>query len=175
MNHVRVRSLFGIVVVILVGTTTPSLGMPFCTISNATPLTFGTTYAADRPDEGRASFVVTCARTQTTMISLLYSHRMTSGTRDADLTYDLYATPDHSSIWGSGGDKVTVPQTFSAGQRTIKYIYARISAHQQPAPGQFSDSIDIMTMPLKRRIAASRRIAAAQRKPRTRATICERL
>jgi spore coat protein U-like protein len=146
MNRARVLSLLGIVV-LLAATTTPSLGTPFCTISNATPLTFDRIYDADDPHDGRASFVVTCARTQTTMISLVYSHRMTSGTRGADLTYHLYATPDHSSIWGSGSDGVTVPQTFPAGQPTIMYIYARIPAHQQPVPGQFSDSIDIVTMP----------------------------
>jgi spore coat protein U-like protein len=147
MNRARVRLLVGIVVAILAATTAPSLGMPLCTLSNATPLTFDRIYDADHPHDGRASFVVTCARTQTAMISLLYSHRMTSGTRGSDLLYDLYATPDHSSIWGSGSDGVTVPQTFSAGQPTIIYIYARIPAHQQPAPGQFSDNIDIVTMP----------------------------
>jgi len=147
VNRARGRSLFGIVVIILAASTAPSLATPLCMLSNATPLTFDSKYEADRPDDGRASFVVTCARTQTLLISLLYSHQMKSGTRGPDLTYDLYATPDHSSIWGSGGDGATVLQTFAAGRPTIVYIYARIPAHQQPTPGQLSDSVGIMTMP----------------------------
>jgi spore coat protein U-like protein len=148
MNGAPGRAWFGIVVIlILAATTTPSLGMPVCLISNATPLVFDTKYDPARPDDGRASFVVTCARTQTTFISLLYSHRLTSGTKGSDLLYDLYSTPDHSSVWGNGGDGATVAMSFSVGSPATVYIYARIPAHQHPTPGQFSDSIEIETMP----------------------------
>jgi spore coat protein U-like protein len=139
--------MFGTVVVSLAATTAPSLGTPLCSISNATPLIFDTKYDGERPDDGRASFVVTCASTHTTSISLLYSHRMTSGTKGSDLLYDLYATPDHSSIWGSGGDGATVAVTFSGGRPATMYIYARIPAHQHPVPGHFTDSIEIVTVP----------------------------
>jgi spore coat protein U-like protein len=143
----RLLALFGSVVVILAATTAPSL----CSISNATPLIFDTIfdtiYDGERPDDGRASFVVTCASTHTTSIALLYSHRMTSGTKGSDLLYDLYATPDHSSIWGSGDDEATVAVTFSGGRPATMYIYARIPAHQHPVPAHFTDSIEIVTLP----------------------------
>jgi spore coat protein U-like protein len=146
--HARVRLFLETVAIVLAVTAVPSLGAQVCTISNATPLTFDPIYDGRRAYDGRASFTITCASTQTTMISLVYSHRMRSGTRGADITYDLYATPDHSTIWGSGGDGAIVTQTFPAGRPTTVFVYARIPPHQQPpAAGHFNDSVAIVTLP----------------------------
>jgi spore coat protein U-like protein len=139
--------VLGITGALVAATAAPSLANPGCVISNATALVYETSYDTNRPLVGRASFMITCSRTQTTIVAPLYSHRMKSAAKGPDLLYDLYATPGHSTIWGNGGDSGTVSQTFSAGRPTVEYIYARIPAHHQPSPGNFSDSVDIVTMP----------------------------
>ena len=153
MRYVNAIPLLGFVGILLAGTTAPSvaatrglLNTQRCTISNATPLSFDAINTRNTSD-GRASFVVTCPRTQATTISLIYSHHMKTGIPGAGLSYDLYATPNHAAIWGDGADGAPVSQTFSGGSPTILYIYARIPAHQQSDAGQFSDNIEIMTMP----------------------------
>lgn len=132
---------------VLTARATPLLAGPLCMISNATPLTFDAIFDERRPQDGRSSFTITCSRTQTTMISLLYSHRMKAAARGPDLVYDLFARPDRSSIWGSGGDGASVTQIFPAGRPTTVYVYARIPAHQHSVAGQFNDSIGILTTP----------------------------
>jgi spore coat protein U-like protein len=128
------------------GATGPSLAGPVCSISNETALSFGTIYNPKLPQDGRASFVVVCARTQTVTISLLYSHRMRSATRGAELSYDLYSSAGRSSIWGAGGDGPSVSQTIVRGTPTTFSIYARIPAGQLPAAGDFTDTIEIVPM-----------------------------
>ncbi len=150
MSRIRIRLLFltaAAIVGLLTTSALPSVARPLCVVSSTTPLTFDTIFDESRPQDGRSSFSVTCSRTQTTMISLLYSHRMKGSGRGADLVYDLFATADRSSIWGSGGDGAPVTETFPAGIPTTIYIYARIPAHQQSAAGEFTDSIDIVTTP----------------------------
>lgn len=122
-----------------------SIAAPACVISSVTPLAFGTIYAVDQPQDGRASFVVNCSRTQTVTISLLYSHRMKNGAQSADLTYDLYSAPNHASLWGSGSDGTSVLQTVPAGRPVMLFIYARIPAGQRPLAGEFTDNIEIQT------------------------------
>ncbi len=124
-----------------------ALGSPVCGISNATSLAFGTISDPDGPQDARASFVVTCTRTQTTTISLVYSHRLNGGAGGRELTYDLYSSANHAAVWGSGGDGAPIEQTFAAGRPTTVYVYARIPPHQQAVAGRFDDSIEIVTMP----------------------------
>ena len=118
-----------------------------CIISNTTPLTFDAADNTSYAQDGRASFRITCAHTQTTIVSLMYSHRMRSTTQGGELSYDLYSTSNHSLVWGSGSDGVAVSETVRGGTSTIVYVYARIPAHQAPLSGQFSDRIDIVTIP----------------------------
>jgi spore coat protein U-like protein len=59
----------------------------------------------------------------------------------------LFTTSAHTTIWGDGGDGITVPMTFAAGHPTTMYIYARIPANQRPAAGQYHENIEILTMP----------------------------
>jgi spore coat protein U-like protein len=122
-----------------------SFAAPDCFVSNLTPLAFGTISAADQPQDGRASFVVNCSRARTVTISLLYSHHMKNGMRSADLVYDLYSTPNHASVWGSGSDGESVVQTVPAGRPVTIFIYARIPAGQRPLAGEFTDNIEIQT------------------------------
>jgi spore coat protein U-like protein len=126
----------------------PTSGRSYaCIISNTTPLTFDAADNTNYAQDGRASFRITCAHTQTTIVSLMYSHRMRSATQGGELSYDLYSTPNHSLVWGSGSDGGGVSEAFIGGKSTIVYIYAHIPAHQTPLSGQFSDRIDIVTSP----------------------------
>lgn len=121
---------------------------PLCAITNATPLTFnGPVGDPNRPNDGRASFTLTCSFTLTTSISLLYSHAMKGGEKASQLTYNLYADRQRSVIWGNGADGTIVRQTIPAGQPTTVYIYARIPPQQKPAAGRFTDSVEILTTP----------------------------
>ncbi len=146
MKHVRACWFLAVAVASLALAPAAAPAMPVCSVSNTTTLTFDTVYDGSRPNDGRAGFVVTCTRTQTTTISLIYSHRLDDGSA-RPLHYDLFATPDRSVVWGSGHDGAPVAQTFAGGRPTTVYIYARIPPNQQPLPGNFSDSLEIVTMP----------------------------
>lgn len=118
-----------------------------CTLSDETPLTLAETSNPDGSLDGRASFVVTCARTQSVTISLLYSHRLRGASASADLAYDLFATTGNAAVWGSGGDGAPLTQTFSAGRPTRLFVYARVAAHQHPVAGRYDDDLAIELLP----------------------------
>ncbi|MGP6190710.1 MAG: spore coat protein U domain-containing protein [Vulcanimicrobiaceae bacterium] len=89
-------------------------------------------------------------------MSLHYSHHLTGGAGTA-LQYDLYATPDRSSVWGNGGDGTTITRSFAGGTTitrsfaggtpTTVYLYGRIPPRQKTAPGRLDDSLLITTQP----------------------------
>jgi spore coat protein U-like protein len=144
----RVALTASVVLAASMGSASPALAGAACTISNATPLEFDITYNpfVGLPTDGHSSFTVTCSRPTTTTVSLLYSHRLT-GVSGAVLHYDLSATPDRMTVWGNGNDGLTVVRSFSGGTLTTVYIYARIPPRQKVAPGQFKDSLLILTGP----------------------------
>jgi spore coat protein U-like protein len=120
----------------------PALAGPVCRISNLMPLVFDAPYDPfdNRPTDGRVSFSVTCSQAATTVLSLIYSHRLSGGSTKG-LRYDLFATPDRGAVWGSGSDGATVTRSFSAGTPTTVYVYARIPPHQKVSAGRFNDSL----------------------------------
>jgi spore coat protein U-like protein len=146
VSIVRIVVLFAIVSAPLTFAIPAASGASLCTVSNVSALAFETIADADHPYDARASFVLTCARTQTTTILLLYSHHM-KGARGEDLNYDLYSSSNHAAIWGSGGDGAPVSQTVAGGHPTTIYIYARIESNQRAAAGHFTDAIEIEALP----------------------------
>jgi spore coat protein U-like protein len=119
----RVTSIASIAFALCIANLSPALAASACTISNGTPLNFESRYDpfAGHPTDGRASFTVSCSRRETTAISLFYSHRLTSGSTAA-LHYDLFATPERLSVWGSGSDGFAVTRSFAAGAPTVVYV-----------------------------------------------------
>lgn len=118
-----------------------------CALSDETPLTLAGSPDSGGTLEGRASFVVTCARTQSVTISLVYSHRLRGAAAGTDLAYDLFATTGNAAVWGSGADGAPLTQTFSAGRPTRLFVYARVAARQHPAAGAYDDDLAIELLP----------------------------
>jgi spore coat protein U-like protein len=120
---------------------------PVCRIANLMPLVFDAPYDpfVNAPTDGRVSFSVTCSHSATTELSLIYSHHMSGGSTNG-LRYDLFATPDRATVWGSGSDGETVTRSFPAGTPTTVYVYARIPPHQKVPAGRFDDSFFVTTL-----------------------------
>jgi spore coat protein U-like protein len=145
VKRARVAFVFAAALALVCSAPQASFAAPACIVTNVAALAFGSIYAADEAQDGRASFVVNCSRTQTVTISLVYSHHMKS--RDGTgLTYDLYSAPNHASVWGSGGDGASVSATVPAGRPLTLFIYARIPAGQRPVAGDFTDDVEIQTL-----------------------------
>jgi spore coat protein U-like protein len=137
-----------VVIAGLLVTAAPAFANSACTISNGASLEFDSRYDpfAGHPSDGRASFTVRCSRPATVALSLLYTHRLTAGA-GAVLHYDLFATPDRLSVWGSGSDGAIVTRSFPGGAPTTVYVYARIPPGQKAVPGAFHDSFSVLMGP----------------------------
>ncbi len=146
MNGARSFGL-GIALAAFVATAAPAAAMSGCTLSDETPLALSPASNSDGTLDGRASFVVTCARTQNVTISLVYSHHLRGALAGNDLAYDLFAATGPGAVWGSGGDGAPVTQMFMAGRPTRLFVYARVAGHQHPAAGSYDDDLAIQLLP----------------------------
>jgi len=136
----------------LLGAPAPAAGQQTCSIASATALSFGAydPLAAAALDS-TSQLVYRCPPSPQIRISLdaggAGAFTMRAMRRGADvLLYNLYLDPARTIVWGDGtggssiGPQVTVK---GAGGTVTAYVFGRMPAGQDPAPGTYADTIRV--------------------------------
>ena len=99
------------------------------------------------PSDSQTSFTYSC--TEGTDISLTLDGgeggggdgRAMTGA-GGELAYELHKTPARNDLWGIGTNGVEISDT-ELGEQAV-FVYGRIPAGQQAAPGSYTDTVEIL-------------------------------
>lgn len=123
-----------------------------CSVSSATGLVFGAydPFAA-APLDSTSQLVFQCTPAPRLRISLDAGGSGSFGARELRsggevLRYNLYLDAARTVVWGDGtGGSSVGPDVVvrGAGGMTTAYVFGRIAAGQDPAPGAYTDTIRV--------------------------------
>lgn len=120
-----------------------------CSIA-ATPMNFGTAQLLSANTDSTATVTPTCTNTTPYAVSLdagggagaTVAARKMTGPATATISYALYQDAARTVLWGATAGTNTLAGTGSGSAQTIS-VYGRVAAQASPAPGSYSDVVNV--------------------------------
>jgi spore coat protein U-like protein len=123
--------------------------LPSCTVSSANPMDFGSVGSLTGAINASTSILVNCTQGTQYWVAAdgggtqnIAARAMTGG-MGAPVSYQLYQDAGHLQVWGNTGPAVDEVPGFGVGSATPVMVYGQVPPQTTPAPGSYSDYVNV--------------------------------
>jgi spore coat protein U-like protein len=123
--------------------------LPSCTVSSANPMDFGSVGTLTGAINASTSILVNCTQGTQYWVSAdgggaqSINARLMTGGMGGSVGYQLYQDQAHLQVWGNTGPAVDEMPGFGVGIATPIQVYGQVPAQTTPAPGSYSDYVNV--------------------------------